>query len=132
MTDCAETTALSWGRILEIASDPERWCHLDFRTADVSSRYREHGCVIDLDFKSEWLFVRNTYPYHTADDIAHYVLFRRRDLDMQSPLAFLYDKFHRDTERPVRFAWFENPSGRRSITAVRHYHVFVMGAISTM
>jgi hypothetical protein len=109
---------LSWERIVDIAKNPECAANIDYRTPVATAAYQASGCGLELDFSDEWMLVRNMYPYSTEPGIAHFVLFRRRDLPMISPRDFLA-RLSGDVE------WFENPPARRSITSVRHYHVFV-------
>ena len=78
---------------------------------------------LDLDFSTEWMLMPNTYPYNVASGIVHYVLFRRRDLPLTSPAAFLDERFN-----GLEIAWDENPEPLRSIKSVRHYQVFVREA----
>lgn len=119
---CADMV-LSWEDIVQKSIDPT--LALDApRTPDVARQYSARGCTLDLDFRSEWLLVLNAYPYDTREGISHYVLFRRRDLDLVCPRTFL-DAARSRFQEPVEFAWFENPEMQRSIHAVRHYHVFV-------
>lgn len=113
----------TWERILQFASSPALLSTHDpaqFRRVDVYRSYTEKGCTIDLDFPSEWLLIPNAYPYNVSAGISHFVLFRRRDLALASPVEFLDGVFH---DRDV--AWYENPESIRSIKTVRHYHVFV-------
>ena len=115
---------LSWERIVEIASAPERAPDVDHRTPETAARYAQKGCVLDLDFTDEWMLVLNAYPYETEPGVTHYVLFRRRDLPMVAPGEFLRQTLGGD----VAVAWFENPPARRSVASVRHYHVFAKSA----
>ena len=112
---------LSWERIAEMARGACAHDEQSYRTPETLERYRARGCTLDLDFATEWLFVRNAYPYDTEPGITHHVLFRRRDLPMASPRGFL-DGAALTGENVV---WFENPPSRRSIRTVRHFHVFV-------
>jgi hypothetical protein len=111
---------MPWARLVETAKSPElaKWDE-ERRTPIVKALYSARGCSLDIDFATEWLLVPNEYPYDVESDVSHFVLFRRHDLTMVSPLAYLkifggYD-----------VVWFETPPGLRSIPAVRHYHVFV-------
>lgn len=80
---------LSWERIAEMARGECAHDEQSYRTPETLERYRARGCTLDLDFATEWLFVRNAYPYDTEPGITHHVLFRRRDLPMASPRGFL-------------------------------------------
>ena len=115
----------TWEMIDNISKDSSllsNYSPVKFRTADVYRRYMMEGINLNLDFNSEWLIVQNGYPYNVSVGISHYVLFRRVDLDMQSPEAFLAGHFH---DKEIR--WYENPECLRSIKHVRHYQVFVRG-----
>ena len=120
---------LSWERIVEIAKEPERAGDKDYRAPETSAAYARSGCTLDLDFVAEWTLVRNAYPYQTELGVTHYVLFRRRDLPMVSPIEFLRGALRAQRDFDSTVAWFENPPERRSIASVRHYHVFVRGAV---
>jgi hypothetical protein len=128
MVDCEQDDndgmlEFTWDMIRSFSSNASLLSNYDplkFRTADVYSRYVREGCTLNLDFQSEWFIVPNGFPYNVTVGISHYVLFRRRDLDMPSPKAFLDDYFH---GKDVR--WYENPECLRSIKLVGHYHVFV-------
>ena len=104
---------LSWERIAEIANDRPALCG-------------EIGCALDVDFTEEWLLVRGACPYETEPGVTYYVLFRRRDLPMVSPGAFLRGVLARTVD-DGNVAWFESPprSG-----AGRYYHVFVRAPTS--
>jgi hypothetical protein len=100
---------LSWERIAEIAKDPGRALDAEIR------------CALDVDVTEEWLFVRSAYTNETEPGVAHYVLFRRRDLPMVSPRAFLRGVLGRAVD-DGNVAWFETPHGSG---AGRYYDVFV-------
>ena len=107
---------LSWERIAGIAAASGRFGSLEsgYWSPDTTAVY-------DVDFTEEWLLVRSACPCETEPGITHYVLFRRRDLPMVSPRAFLRGVLGRAVD-DGNVAWFENPHGSG---ADRHYHVFV-------
>jgi hypothetical protein len=113
----------TWERIDQFSRNPSLlsdYNPVKFRTDEVYRRYMRSGSTLCLDFESEWLLIPNGFPYNVSAGISHHVLFRRRDLDMPSPVAFLEGHFR---GKDVR--WYENPECIRSIRHVRHYHVFV-------
>jgi hypothetical protein len=112
---------LSWERIAEIATASGHFGSLEsgYRSPDTTAVY-------DVDFTEEWMLVRSACPYETEPGVTHYVLFRRRDLPMVSPRAFLRGVLGRAVE-DGNVAWFENPHGSG---AGRHYHVFVRAPTS--
>ena len=67
------------------------------------------------------MLVRSAYTNETEPGVTHYALFRRRDLPMVSPGAFLRGVLGRTVD-DGNVAWFENPHGS---AAGRYYHVFV-------
>jgi hypothetical protein len=127
MTSDEHAVEFTWERIVAFARDPSLLCQHDpvrFRQPAVYRRYMAAPAgALDLDFATEWMLLPNTYPYNVAPGIAHYVLFRRRDLPLTSPSTLLAERFG-----GCEVAWYENPEPLRSIKSVRHYQVFVREA----
>ena len=78
--------------------------------------------MIDFDYVMFYgrraRYCANTFPYACADGIAHQLLWF-------SGAAPDVEAIVREEEGDVPFVYFENVPSNRSITEVRHYHVFV-------
>ena len=73
-------------------------------------------------------FVKNDYPYNVPWYIKHYVLWIRSGLTMNEDALASAIKAHILIEfgANLKFSFFKNNEKNKSITAIDHYHVFIM------
>ncbi|KAJ2792784.1 hypothetical protein H4R20_006723 [Coemansia guatemalensis] len=75
---------------------------------------------------SDFLFLRNDFPYHLEDDIEHWVLWCKKRLDIgyvapEAAVQAIMRKFGHDIE----WRYIVNPVHLQSVPQLSHAHVFI-------